>query len=383
MQVQVNVKAAAKRIKKFIEAAGGTTAHSDVLELVSEVCGFDSYRALQAASTKVAKSSAVSVPAATPSQDGRPLESASSVVFATTAVDWQVAGNPGISFDMVPRESRGVYDFIVEQDGSQFRVLMKPVGVNLDNFPGRAVLDMMVEINEGLPCVHMTNNPADEMLATVFATGHGLLIRQDGGEWMRGDSVDAPEAFSSLLDDLGSNDHEVHLAVLDTAEKYRDDEVTLPDVVTATPAVVVPDPVIVLRSFVSARTDLVHPVRRQHVGAYVEVRYENAGKASQLLPVWVRLFDAEGVCGDEDALLLLTRFTSSTPDAHFKKLADNLAQLAAFFIEGGYDTGDISLILERITAHDDAQDVAERKWNVAFNEDDRASAYVALTASLL
>jgi hypothetical protein len=379
MQVQVNVKSAAKRISQFIAAAGGATKHGEILELVAEVCGFDSYRALLAASSKEVQAVAPVVHAKAPASanpEVRLLESPERVVFSTTAVDWQLAGNPQRGLDEVPQQNRTPYDFIVEQDGGQFRVLMKPVGVHLDNFEGRNVLDMLIEINEGLPCVHMTNDPADQMLVTVFATGEGLLVREDGGEWMRGEDHRAPAGLVTLAIDhgRGSDLSEAHLAVLVTAEKYQSHEKPSesqgPKVVQSQAA----------RVFPYARTSVVQPVRRRHVDSYVTVDFALGETEPGLLNAWVKLFDAEGVCGDEDAVLLLIRRTTGASDAQLKKLADNVAQLTAFFVEGGFDMGDLRDILQGIASDDDASGQAEKMVKEALDSDTRDSAYELITA---
>jgi hypothetical protein len=383
MQVQVNVKTAAKRVKQFIEAAGGETTHSEILELIAEVGGFDSYRALQAASTKAPKAVA-QVPelGESTSLDAgvRLLENPASVVFSATAQDWQLDGKQAVSVDEVPAENRTKYDFIVEQDGSQFRVLMKPEGVHLDNFEGRAVLDMLVEINEGLPCVHMTNDPADVMLVTVFATGEGLLVREDGGEWMRADDHGAPDNLVALAEETcrGSELSEVHLAVLDTADKYSESE--KPTESDPSPTQVSSAPTPAVRVFPHARTNLVLPVARKHVGSYVTVEFEHSKTEPAMLNAWVKLFDEDGVCGDEDAVLVLTRLSTITIDMRFRKFADNVAQLTAFFIEGGFDMGDLSNILQGIAADDDGPHRAERMVDEAQKAADRNEAYELVTA---
>lgn len=383
MQVQVNVKTAAKRLTQFIKEVGGDVKHSDVLELIAEIGGYDSYRAMLAVSPQDAMpvDQAAEVKASTPESAGvRLLENPERVVFSATAVDWQLAGNTERSLDEVPAENRTPYDFIVEQEGSsQFRVLLKPAGVHLDNFEGQNVLDMLIEINEGRPCVHMTNDPADVMLVTVFATGEGLLVREDGGEWMRGDSHNAPAGLVALALETGrgSDLREAHLAVLDTAAKYADCEKQTEFFLSSIP---VKAPAAAIRTFPHARTNIVHPVYRKHVDWYVTVKFENAKTEPGMLNAWVELFDAEGVCGDEDAVLLLMRTTTGASDAQLKKFADNVAQLTAFFVEAGFDMSDLSRILQGIAADDDAPHRADRMVYEAFNANDRNEAYDLVTA---
>lgn len=386
MQIQVNVKTAAKRVTQFIKDAGGEAKHSDILELIAEIGGYDSYRAMLAASSEGKLPVDQAVDAKVPAHgdaEVRLLENPERVVFSATAVEWQLAGKTERSLEEVPQENRTPYDFIVEQEGSsQFRVLVKPVGVHLDNFEGRNVLDMLIEINEGRPCVHLTNDPADVMLVTVFATGEGLLVREDGGEWMRGDDSNAPASLVALATEVGrgSDLSEAHLAVLNTADKYSESEKPTASNLSPLTAAVVCEPA---QAFPHARTNLVYPVRRQHVDSYVTVGFEQSKTEPGMLNAWVQLFDAEGVCGDEDAVLLLVRMSTGASDTQLKKFADNVSQLTAFFIEGGFDMGELSKILQALAEDDQAPNQAEKIFKEALDSDSHDDAYELITALMV
>jgi len=379
MNVQVNAKAAAARIKGFMNAHGGDAQHSEILELVAGVCGFDSYRAMKAFEDQSAPSNAVVQVAPV---DGRPLETAERVVFRTSTTDWQLAQNPNISLDEVPQERRKKYDVIVEDEGHALRVLVKPEGIGLDNFQGHPVLDMLIEINEGLPCVHMTNDPADSMVLTVFATAAGLLARPDDSELMPTNDLRAPEMLRDLARAVCHPEElsETTLLVLDTAEKYRENDVPALLFGSTTPAASSRTPA---RTFPHARTSLVQTVSRKHVDAYVTVEYELSGAASGMLNASVKLFDAEGVCGDEDGVLMPVRLTAGASDQQLKQLADNVAQLTAFFVEAGYSMTDLRRILEEIAFDDNAPVQSGLMLKEALDADTRSDAYELVTALMV
>jgi hypothetical protein len=233
MNVNINIKSATACLKSFVKNSGGQAQHSEVLELLAKMCGFDCYRAMKAQTEGGAKlitaiqgqiRHTTAAPAA-----GQLLEDPKHVVYRSTAVDWRLADDPNIGLDEVPQEQRRKYDFIVEEYGSQFRVMVKPDGANIESYAGQPVLDMLVEVNEGVPCVHLTNDPSDAMLLTVFGTGEGILARPDDGVWGNA-SRDLPETLSKLVSSA-CNDNERHKAlvcVLDTGEKYAKDAMPSP-----------------------------------------------------------------------------------------------------------------------------------------------------------
>lgn len=229
MNVNINIKSATACLKSFVKNSGGQAQHSEVLELLAKMCGFDCYRAMKAQAEGGAE-------LITPVQGqirhttaaaaaGQLLEDPNHVVFRSTAVDWRLADDPNIGLDEVPHDQRRKYDFIVEEYGSQFRVMVKPNGADVDTYAGQPVLDMLIEVNEGVPCVHLTNDPSDAMLLTVFGTGEGILARPDDGEWGIA-SRDLPDTLSTLVSSVcGPNElHNSRVCVLDTGMKYAKEE---------------------------------------------------------------------------------------------------------------------------------------------------------------
>jgi hypothetical protein len=239
MNVNINIKSATACLKSFVEKSGGQAQHSAVLELLAKMCGFDCYRAMKAQADGSAN-------LVTPIQGqirhttaapvaGQSLEDPTHVVYRATAVDWRLADDPKIGLDEVPQEQRRKYDFIVEEYGSQFRVMLKPEGIDMDSFPGQPLLDMLVEVNEGVPCVHLTNDPSDAQLLTVFGTSEGILARPDDGQWGTA-SRDLPDSLSKLVDSACDprERHSAQVCILDTGKKYGEERVpSLPENVDA------------------------------------------------------------------------------------------------------------------------------------------------------
>jgi hypothetical protein len=382
MNVQVNTQAATSRIKNFIKAHGGDAKHSEVLELVAGICGFDSYRAMKAVSETAACTSPI-----LGQVRGRQLEDPQCVVYKTTAVDWQLAGNPEIGFEDLPANHRTKYDVVFEQYGDQFRILVKPEGVDVDTFDGRAVLDMMLEIDNGVPCVHMTNDPADAVLVSVFSTEQGLLVRPDDGEWMRADQYEVPAVLNQLANKV-CNPAELdgaYVSLLDTAKKYKDDTVVVApavkvQVVSAVTPVLAPAP----SPLPHARTALVQPVKRKHVGAAVEVTFDRSNDEAGLhLWVDVNLLDVEGVVGDADHVGGMSHYGIGAAPHELHQMAGKLAELIAFFVEGGYSMSELTVFITAILKTDAPHLLVETLVNLVFDAETKQGAYDDVLLKLL
>ena len=217
MLVHIDIKKAAKTLSTFVTAQKDTPSHSDCLEFLAGICGFANYRALAASNDTPSPVSPISV-----IKNERSLEDDAYVIHRSSIVDWQLADNPGISLDEVPASNRTNFDIIIEKYGHQYRVLLKPEGINLDNFDGIPVLDMLLEINEGVPCIHLTNDPSDVQLLTVFSNAKGLIVRPDDGEWMRASQSHVPKSLQAAAKEVtNTNDlSAIYVCVLDTKEKY-------------------------------------------------------------------------------------------------------------------------------------------------------------------
>ena len=168
MQVQVNPQVAARNIAEFIKSHGGNARHTEVLELMARVCGFTTYRALKAAAETPAENKKADTPPAGPATRDL-LEDPKRVVHRQSLVEWNEDDErvPGPEFE-----------FVLEAFEGCLRMMVKEKGVNRKTVNGTAFLDMMVEINKGAPCVHLTNDQ-NALLMSAFATEAGMYFRPD------------------------------------------------------------------------------------------------------------------------------------------------------------------------------------------------------------
>lgn len=188
MNVQVNAKSAAKSILEFVQQCGGEAKNTQALELVARICGFSSYRAMNAVSQRDSVPSKVVAPPVST----RLIETPGRVAFRSPMIDWEWDENRDAGLDFIPERRRTQFELVFEDFSPQFRVSIRPVGVDLDTYHGKPILDMQLEINDGVPCVHLSNDPGGEMLMSVFGTGPGLVIRQDTENHVRVAKASAP-----------------------------------------------------------------------------------------------------------------------------------------------------------------------------------------------
>lgn len=102
------------------------------------------------------------------------------VLFDGVIVDWRVAeGEP------VPEHHRTRYQIEISDNGprsNQFLVRVAPEHENPDEIEGRPQMDLFIEVNEGVPAVHLTPDFYDgEVAFSIFATeGQSLVVRAEG-----------------------------------------------------------------------------------------------------------------------------------------------------------------------------------------------------------
>jgi hypothetical protein len=192
MNVQVNAKSAAKSVLDFVKQSGGSAKNTEALELVARICGFDSYRAMRAVSER---GTALGKAAAQPAEqrpNSRSIETPGRVVFRSPMIDWEWDENQDADLEFIPERRRGQFEIVLEDYRPQFRVSIRPVGLDLDNYHGKPILDLLLEINDGVPCAHLTNDPAGEMLMSVFSSSAGIVARNEEGNLVRLEKASAP-----------------------------------------------------------------------------------------------------------------------------------------------------------------------------------------------
>lgn len=104
--------------------------------------------------------------------------------------DWQVYDN---GLDNVPEALRQRYEMTLKQakSGSQFYLDIAPAYQEPEELDGLPQLGIIVEINQGVPCVHLTNALYGDQLLSVFSTEDGLYLRPEAQQYIRTGKPDA------------------------------------------------------------------------------------------------------------------------------------------------------------------------------------------------
>lgn len=99
------------------------------------------------------------------------------VVLNETVYDWRLA--EGEDLAELPEEDRQPYQVRITRNTAQFFVDISIPHTDPEDIDGTPCLSMFIEINEGKPCVHMTNDMYGDQLLSVFAIGEGLIVRKN------------------------------------------------------------------------------------------------------------------------------------------------------------------------------------------------------------
>lgn len=96
-------------------------------------------------------------------------------LFEGFVQDWRVKDKVD-----VPVAEQTVYEAKVNRGGDQFYLDFAPPHRNPEELEGTPALSLVAEINEGLPCVHLSNNLYGDIVLTIFLTAEGLFLRPAG-----------------------------------------------------------------------------------------------------------------------------------------------------------------------------------------------------------
>lgn len=99
-------------------------------------------------------------------------------------LDWQAFEH---GLEAIPEVLRQRYVMTLKQNknGSQFYLDIAPEYQEPEELDGRPQLGVIVEINQGVPCVHLTNSIYGDQVLSVFATEDGLYLRPESREYIR------------------------------------------------------------------------------------------------------------------------------------------------------------------------------------------------------
>lgn len=100
-----------------------------------------------------------------------------SPLYEGPMLDWMMGeGLPDSEITEKSRKAR--YRVVVERSGSQLYVNIAPAHTNPDELEGKNQMALFIEVNEGLPCVHLSNALYGDMALSVFASSEGLYLRE-------------------------------------------------------------------------------------------------------------------------------------------------------------------------------------------------------------
>jgi hypothetical protein len=102
-----------------------------------------------------------------------------SPLYEGPMVDWAVAENA----DSLPEHRRSArYVATVNRDGHQLYLDVAPAHEAPEDIKGKPQMTLFVEVNEGLPCVHISNDRYGDQVLTVFMTEDGLYLRPNAND---------------------------------------------------------------------------------------------------------------------------------------------------------------------------------------------------------
>jgi hypothetical protein len=169
MQVQVNPQVAARNVAEFIKSHGGNAQYMEVLELMARICGFTSYHALKIANESQKQAGPAAPPLSNTDRGQHRQGQAPKVVHQQSMVEWNENSErvPGPEYDL----DVGCYP-------SCLHLTVKETGAT--GSAGAARLDVIVEIQNGVPCAHLTND-AGGILLSAFANPAGMYFKPEDG----------------------------------------------------------------------------------------------------------------------------------------------------------------------------------------------------------
>lgn len=113
-----------------------------------------------------------------------------SPLYQGPMLDWAVACGEADEMPDDVRQAR--YTVELKRDGHQFYLDIVPPHDEPQELEGKPQMTLFVEVNQGLPCVHISNDRYGDQVLTVFATSDGLYLRPDAGDvWIRTGAPDA------------------------------------------------------------------------------------------------------------------------------------------------------------------------------------------------
>lgn len=96
-----------------------------------------------------------------------------SVIFSGPMRDWRIAEGEDL-----PDQHRVEYTVVIKKlGGTQFSLQIAPAGGDVEATPA---MDVMIEINEGVPALHISPTQCGDNAANVYALPEGLVVGGGG-----------------------------------------------------------------------------------------------------------------------------------------------------------------------------------------------------------
>lgn len=99
------------------------------------------------------------------------------LLYQGPMLDWQV--QEGTALSDLPAHAQQAFNVCVKRSGHQFYVDIAPRHSSPEEIDDADQLSLFIEVNEGVPCVHLTNQLYGDQVLTVFSTAQGLFLRAD------------------------------------------------------------------------------------------------------------------------------------------------------------------------------------------------------------
>lgn len=102
------------------------------------------------------------------------------VLFDGPVLDWEVETDVP---DLTERQRQAKFEAKVTRDGSQISVDIAPAHKDPEALNDENQLALVIEINRGLPCVHLSNAVYGDIVLSVFGTKDGLYLAPCDSVW--------------------------------------------------------------------------------------------------------------------------------------------------------------------------------------------------------
>ncbi len=121
---------------------------------------------------------------------------AQQVLFQGPVRDWRL--EEGADPRELDAEAQRSWQASVKRSGSQFYVDIAPPHAVPDDIEHADQMSLFVEVNDGVPCVHITNDCYGDQVLTVYATRDGLYLRPDDSRYHITTGVPEGDALQRL-----------------------------------------------------------------------------------------------------------------------------------------------------------------------------------------